>query len=237
MRLVFIIVFLYLALISSSKSEQVNYAVRENSLIISLLDLNTNCCSAYSVDYSIQESENIIRVVFTDTSTQKCRCMCNIDLDYRISGLQKGKYRVFTYIDELKKFGYSKDMRRQISKTDIEVLNDCLEQDTFGKLKQGVCKSANQSLSRADMKSEIEVFPNPSNSMLTIRFFLKERTDVEIKILNFLGKELVSLEYTNLPEGINTVSFSADDMPSGMYLGKLSTKSGSLNSFRVVWSK
>lgn len=163
--------------------------------------------------------------------------MCNIDLDYRISGLQKGKYRVFVYIDELKKFGYPKDIRRQISKNDIEITNECLDEDTFGRLKQSVCKSTTQAMTRADMKAEVEVFPNPSNSMVTIRFFLKDRTDVDIKILNFLGKELLAYEYANMPEGINTVSFSADELPAGMYLGKLSTKTGIVNSFRVVWSK
>ncbi len=237
MRLVFITLLSVFALISSLKSEQVLYSVQDNSLGINIADFYTNCCSAYSVDFSIQESEKTIRVVFADTSSQKCRCMCNIDLDYRISGLQKGKYKVFVYIDEFKKFGYPKDMRRQISKTDIEIAKECLDEDTFGRLKQGVCKSTTQAVTRADMKAEIEVFPNPSNSMVTIRFFLKDRTDVEIKILNFLGKELLTFEYTDMPEGINTISFSADGLPAGMYLGKLSTKTGTVSSFRVVWSK
>ncbi|MBE2189764.1 MAG: T9SS type A sorting domain-containing protein [Candidatus Kapabacteria bacterium] len=237
MRLILLFVFMILVPSTLLQSEQVAYTMKDNSLKVSIADLYTNCCSSYIGDYSINQEENTIRIVITDTSSKRCRCMCNIDLEYTVANIQKGKYKVFVYLDELKKFDYPKDIRRLISRHDIELAKECLEEEFQGKLKQSVCKTTNSVINRSEMKSEIEVFPNPSNSMVTIRFYLKERNDVEIKILNFLGKDLMTMEYTGLPEGVNTVSFSAGDLPSGMYLGKLMTKSGNVSSFKVVWSK
>ncbi len=237
MRLIVLMVLMVFVSSTVLHSEQVAYTLKDNSLKVSITDLYTNCCSAYIGEYSINQTENTIRIVVTDTSNQRCRCMCNMDLEYTATSIQKGKYKVFVYLDELKKFGYPKDIRRLISRHDIEFAKECLEEELQGKLKQSVCKTINSVISRSEMKSEIEVFPNPSNSMVTIRFYLKERNDVEIKILNFLGKDLMTMEYTGLSEGVNTVSFSAGDLPSGMYLGKLMTKSGNVSSFKVVWSK
>lgn len=237
MRLLLLIVITIILSSFQIRSEQVGYTLKDNSLKVAIADLYTNCCSAYIGDFSINQIENTIRVVITDTSSHKCRCDCNIDIDYSISGIQKGKYKIFIYLDELKKYGYSKDIRRLISRHEIEFTKECMDDEFLGTLKQSFCKTTSNLTSRNEMKAEIEVFPNPSNSMVTVRFFLKEQSDVEIKVLNFLGKDMLTMEYTNLPQGVNTVSFNADDLPSGMYLGKLITKIGTVSSFKVVWSK
>lgn len=66
-------------------------------------------------------------------------------------------------------------------------------------------------------------FPNPFNPTTQIEFELLLDTDVELKIFNLAGKEIMLLHKGFLPKGIHQFKFDATGLPSGIYLYQIST--------------
>ncbi len=72
---------------------------------------------------------------------------------------------------------------------------------------------------------EFELFqnyPNPFNSNTTITFSLNRNSQVSLKIYSILGEEILTLKNENLEAGkIHTINFDAGDLPSGIYIARL----------------
>lgn len=72
--------------------------------------------------------------------------------------------------------------------------------------------------------SLLQNFPNPFNPGTAIQFHLAKTTRVTLVVYSVLGSEVRTiLSNTNLGPGPHTVSVDASDLPSGMYLYRLST--------------
>lgn len=68
-------------------------------------------------------------------------------------------------------------------------------------------------------KFELEQnYPNPFNPATTIRFTIPEKSLVTLKVYDMLGREVSTLVNDVKNAGTHTVKFSAQDLPSGMYL-------------------
>lgn len=64
--------------------------------------------------------------------------------------------------------------------------------------------------------------PNPFNTSTMIHFSLPKSEFVTLKVVNFLGKEVVTLIYDELNPGEHKVVFDAKDLPEGLYFYRLS---------------
>jgi len=64
-------------------------------------------------------------------------------------------------------------------------------------------------------------FPNPFNPSTTITFDLVESGNVTLQVFNLMGQEVATLVNGNLSSGRHTLNFSAEGLPSGLYLYKL----------------
>jgi len=67
-------------------------------------------------------------------------------------------------------------------------------------------------------------YPNPFNPSTQIRFGITEASNVELKVYDILGREVVTLidrEFMNA--GVYNVKFNAVDLASGIYIYKLAT--------------
>ena len=64
-------------------------------------------------------------------------------------------------------------------------------------------------------------YPNPFNPSTIIRFELPRASQVNLKVYNVLGQEVVTLVDEDRPPGIYDVQFSAMSLSSGMYLYRL----------------
>jgi len=66
-------------------------------------------------------------------------------------------------------------------------------------------------------------YPNPFNNSTTIKFELKTRSKIKLKIFDLLGKEVISLIDEELLPGVYTVQWNgknkyAVNVPSGLYI-------------------
>jgi hypothetical protein len=66
-------------------------------------------------------------------------------------------------------------------------------------------------------------YPNPFNPETIIKFDLPESGNVSLKIFNLLGEEIITLVNEQLEAGSYHYNFNAKNLPSGIYLYKLTT--------------
>ncbi len=69
----------------------------------------------------------------------------------------------------------------------------------------------------SDANSDLQVFPNPTNSETTIQFSLSESQFVELKLMNVKGEEIKSLIKNELNKGKHSVILDTKNISSGIY--------------------
>lgn len=76
----------------------------------------------------------------------------------------------------------------------------------------------------------LQNYPNPFNPSTTIRYNLKESSDVMLKIYNLAGQELVTLENGFKTAGEHDINWTPDGLPSGIYFCRLQAGDPSASS-------
>ncbi len=71
-------------------------------------------------------------------------------------------------------------------------------------------------------------YPNPFNPSTTIRFSLANEEYVHLAVYNILGQQVRVLVDESIAAGQHEVRFPADALPSGLYLARLTTPTGSV---------
>ncbi|MDT3741201.1 MAG: T9SS type A sorting domain-containing protein [Candidatus Kapabacteria bacterium] len=237
-RLISIIIFLVTLTVTLQSQEKVDYYVDDNLLSVKIYDLNANCCSGFITDYHINYSSGIITITITDTTVQKCRCNCNFDMSVNIGPLQQGKYTVNVFREDFMKYGYPRDKKMFLGRKEVSVYDPSPKSPLTMDFRQSTCK--NTSLNPADdevIRGGIEIFPNPAAGAVSLKFNLKDNSDVSIKILNFLGKEIDNYKFKNLKSGTNLLHLNITELQPGIYIGKLFSSTGQSLTFKLMWSK
>ena len=67
-------------------------------------------------------------------------------------------------------------------------------------------------------------YPNPFNPNTTIKYSIKERGFVQLKVYDVLGKEIATLVNEEKLQGSYSVSFNGNDLPSGVYVYQVKSK-------------
>ena len=75
-------------------------------------------------------------------------------------------------------------------------------------------------------------YPNPFNPKTRIEFTLPSDAKVSIKVFNILGEEVASLVDRALEAGYQSVDWDAANMPSGIYLYRITA--GSFSASRKM---
>lgn len=74
--------------------------------------------------------------------------------------------------------------------------------------------------------SNVRVFPNPTVESISLSFKMNKRADVNIKIMDALGSELVTLMNQTLDAGIQNHSFDIQKkLASGVYFLRITSSS------------
>ena len=80
----------------------------------------------------------------------------------------------------------------------------------------------------------LQNYPNPFNPTTTIRYGLPAQSDVRIEIYNILGQKVATLFDGNKRPGYHTITWQADDYPSGVYFARLEAGTRSENIKMVL---
>lgn len=83
---------------------------------------------------------------------------------------------------------------------------------------------------------EFLVYPNPVNDNMTLRFSLKNPGSVSLQMFNILGEKMDSWDYPDGKSGVQTLTKSIGNIPSGVYLVKLTTSNKTM-SRRIIVQK
>jgi hypothetical protein len=75
-----------------------------------------------------------------------------------------------------------------------------------------------------DNYSLVNNYPNPFNPSTKIGYYLKDRTDVKVSIMNSLGEEIAILTNEIQEQGFHELEFNAADLSSGIYFYSLQTR-------------
>lgn len=75
---------------------------------------------------------------------------------------------------------------------------------------------------------EISNYPNPFRGRTTIRVTLREAGQVRVAVYDVSGREVGLVADEWMSEGLHEIPFEADNLPSGTYLGRVTTESGVL---------
>ena len=71
-------------------------------------------------------------------------------------------------------------------------------------------------------------YPNPFNPSTTISFSVPGTQDVSLRVFNILGQQVATLADGIYARGVYSVQFTADDMPSGVYITVLRSAGSTL---------
>ena len=79
------------------------------------------------------------------------------------------------------------------------------------------------------------VFPNPASSTSTVQFTTPEVTDVQMVIVDIVGREVHSSARFSIPPGTHSFPIDSSSLPSGIYLLRVEAGSfaGSTNFVKV----
>ncbi len=93
---------------------------------------------------------------------------------------------------------------------------------------KGVYKTQRPNITSVDIKSNdiptdfgLTSYPNPFNSSTVISFSLPERSYIKITIYNSIGKKVKDLLKIEMEAGNHELTFSAADLPSGIYFCRM----------------
>lgn len=76
-----------------------------------------------------------------------------------------------------------------------------------------------------DKKTELsQNFPNPFNPVTTIRFYLREESDVSLEVFDLAGTRVAIIVNGSKERGYHAVTFDARNLASGIYMYRLKTK-------------
>ena len=98
-----------------------------------------------------------------------------------------------------------------------------LPSDQMAKLSMAVSVKDAVKLIPSEFKL-LQNYPNPFNPTTTIEFHLPKETNVTLKIYNSIGVEVKTLiSNVKYSAGIHKVNFDASNLPSGIYIYKITT--------------
>lgn len=88
-----------------------------------------------------------------------------------------------------------------------------------------------------DLVKNLNVLPNPFVEKFDIQFSLNETSDIQIELYDSKGVTVKTLLQKDLPSGQHQISVSANELPNGVYFGKIISQGKVGESFRVMKMK
>ena len=82
--------------------------------------------------------------------------------------------------------------------------------------------------------NNMEVFPNPYQDEVTITFKVEETTNATLSVYDLVGRKLVTILDTQIPNGIYNYTKDLGQLERGVYIVKLSVENGTPSFERII---
>jgi hypothetical protein len=82
--------------------------------------------------------------------------------------------------------------------------------------------------------NNMEVYPNPYQDEVTITFKVEETTNATLSVYDLVGRKLVTILDTQIPDGIYNYTKNLGELKPGVYIVKLSVENGTPSFERIV---
>jgi hypothetical protein len=230
----FISLFLVSALsLMAQKEETLKIIVNDPSARVINANVFANCCSLYKTETS--EIGKHIKIIEIDTSTRKCKCMCNFDLETDLLFLSNGHYIVDVYRRELVQFGYPEDKDIFIGRDSFDIVNNREPPLRFA-FSQWDCDVSASTQDYTNDEPELATYPNPaSGGAVNIDYNSETPGFVTLAVYNIFGSLVYSNENIRVSgPGNNTITFSSESLAYGNYTCIISNKAGRSKISRIV---
>jgi hypothetical protein len=80
----------------------------------------------------------------------------------------------------------------------------------------------------------MEVYPNPYQDEVTITFKVKETTNATLSIYDIVGRKLLTILDTQIPNGVYNYTKDLGQLAPGIYVVKLTVENGVPSFERIV---
>lgn len=77
------------------------------------------------------------------------------------------------------------------------------------------------STEKTAFKASLKAFPNPASTSSTVEFELNYASDIQVKVYNLSGREMLSTERKNVAAGTNTIPLNIKNLAKGTYIVRL----------------
>lgn len=105
---------------------------------------------------------------------------------------------------------------------------------TFGAENTNLITGIDESLFNTKSMLELEQnYPNPTNGLTTIEFFLPKSDNISINLFNIYGKSITTLFSGFMPEGDHSITYQTNDLKGGIYIYTLSS-AGQVKSKKMI---
>lgn len=84
-----------------------------------------------------------------------------------------------------------------------------------------------------DGLGSLSVYPNPVNNNLTIELFASSTQNFSIDIYSAIGQKIASIYEGQLNKGLNTLNYSTEQLPRGVYFVRVSSE-GRLQTIKLI---
>ena len=82
--------------------------------------------------------------------------------------------------------------------------------------------------------NNMEVYPNPYQDEVTITFKVEETTNATLSVYDLVGRKLVTILDTQIPDGIYNYTKNLGELEPGVYIVKLSVENGVPSFERII---
>ena len=82
--------------------------------------------------------------------------------------------------------------------------------------------------------NNMEVYPNPYQDEVTITFKVEETTNATLSVYDLVGRKLVTILDTQVPDGIYNYTKNLGELAPGVYIVKLSVENGTPSFERII---
>jgi len=82
--------------------------------------------------------------------------------------------------------------------------------------------------------NNMEVYPNPYQDEVTITFKVEETTNATLSVYDLVGRKLVTILDTQIPDGVYNYTKNLGELKPGIYIVKLSVENGTPSFERII---